>query len=202
MIAQLRGTIMLIDDAGIVIDVAGVGYAVTVSGKTRAGLSAGDAAVTLHTEMQVREDSITLFGFVDAAERGVFRLLVTVQGVGAKAAMAILTVLGPDEIAAAVMSGDKAMVARADGVGPKLAQRIVNELASKIGTLPVAGTPSAVAVSAGGEAGAVGVDAMSALVNLGYGRAEAHAAIQRARAAGAGDDLSALIAATLQELGQ
>ena len=139
MIAQLRGTIMLIDYAGIVIDVAGVGYAVTVSGKTRAGLSAGDAAVTLLTEMQVREDSMTLFGFVDAAEREAFRLLVTVQGVGAKAAMAILTVLGPDEIAAAVMSGDKAMVARADGVGPKLAQRIVNELASKIGTLPVAG---------------------------------------------------------------
>ena len=86
---------------------------------------------------------MTLFGFVDAAEREAFRLLVTVQGVGAKAAMAILTVLGPDEIAAAVMSGDKAMVARADGVGPKLAQRIVNELASKIGTLPAAGAPSA-----------------------------------------------------------
>ena len=202
MIAQLRGTIVLIDDAGIVIDVAGVGYAVTVSGKTRARLSVGDAAVTLLTDMQVREDSMTLFGFVDAAEREAFRLLVTVQGVGAKAAMAILTVLGPDEIAAAVMSSDKAMVARADGVGPKLAQRIVNELASKIGTLPVAGASSGVAVSAGGELGSVGADAMSALVNLGYGRAEAHAAMQRARAAGVGDDLSALIAATLQEFGQ
>lgn len=202
MIAQLRGTIVLIDDAGIVIDVAGVGYAVTVSGKTRAGLSTGDVAVTLLTEMQVREDSMTLFGFVDAAERGAFRLLITVQGVGAKAAMAILTVLGPDEIATAIMSGDKAMVARADGVGPKLAQRIVNELAGKIGTLPVAGAPAGVAMPAGGEAGSVGVDAMSALVNLGYGRTEAHAAVQRARAAGAGDDLSALIAATLQELGQ
>ena len=202
MIAQLRGAIVLIDDAGIVIDVGGVGYAVTVSGKTRSGLSAGDAAVTLLTEMQVREDSMTLFGFVDAAEREAFRLLVTVQGVGAKAAMAILTVLGPDEIAAAVMSGDKAMVARADGVGPKLAQRIVNELASKIGSLPVAGVPSGAVVPAGGEIGSVGADAMSALVNLGYGRAEAHAAMQRARAAGAEDELSALIAATLQELGQ
>ena len=202
MIAQLRGTIVLTDDAGTVIDVAGVGYAVTVSGKTRVGLSAGDAVVTLLIEMQVREDSMTLFGFVDAAEREAFRLLVTVQGVGAKAAMAILTVLGPDEIAAAVMSSDKAMVARADGVGPKLAQRIVNELASKIGTLPVAGASSGVAVSAGGELGSVGADAMSALVNLGYGRAEAHAAMQRARAAGVGDDLSALIAATLQEFGQ
>ena len=202
MIAQLRGTIVLIDDAGIVIDVAGVGYVVTVSGKTRAVLSARDAAVTLLTELQVREDSMTLFGFVDAAEREAFRLLITVQGVGAKAALAILTVLEPDEIAAAVMSGDKAMVSRADGVGPKLAQRIVNELASKIGALPVAGAPAGVAVSAGGETGSVGVDAMSALVNLGYGRAEAHAAIQRARAAGADDDLSALIAAALQELGQ
>ena len=202
MIAQLRGTIVLIDGAGIVIDVAGVGYAVTVSGKTRAGLSAGEAAVTLLTDMQVREDSMTLFGFVDAAEREAFRLLVTVQGVGAKAAMAILTVLAPDEIAAAVMSRDKAMVARADGVGPKLAQRIINELASKIGTLPVAGASSGVAVSTGDEVGSVGADAMSALVNLGYGRAEAHAAMQRARAAGVGDDLSALIAATLQEFGQ
>ena len=202
MIAQLRGSIVSADGGSVVIDVAGVGYAVTVSGWTQGRLGMDGAAVTLLTEMQVREDSMTLFGFVDAAEREAFRLLVTVQGVGAKAAMAILTVLGPDEIAAAVMSGDKAMVARADGVGPKLAQRIVNELASKIGTLPVAGAPSGVAVSAGGEAGSVDADAISALVNLGYGRAEAHAAMQRARAAGASDDLSALIAAMLQELGQ
>ena len=202
MIAQLRGTIVQIDEAGLVIDVGGVGYAVTVSGKTRAGLGVGDAAVTLLTEMQVREDSMTLFGFVDSAEREAFRLLVTVQGVGAKAAMAILTVLGPDEIAAAVMAGDKAMVARADGVGPKLAQRIVNELASKIGSLPVAGGLGVATPGAPSDDGNVGVDAMSALVNLGYGRAEAHAALQKARAAGAGDDLSALIAASLQELGQ
>ena len=202
MIAQLRGSIVSADGGSVVIDVAGVGYAVTVSGRTQGRLGTDGAAVTLLTEMQVREDSMTLFGFVDAVERDAFRLLITVQGVGAKAAMAILTVLGPDEIAAAVMSGDKAMVARADGVGPKLAQRIVNELASKIGTLPVAGAPSGVAVSTVGEAESVGADAMSALVNLGYGRAEAHAAMQRARAAGAGDDLSALIAATLQELGQ
>lgn len=202
MIAQLRGDIVQLDEAGLVIDVGGVGYAVTISGKTRAGLGGGDAAVTLLTEMQVREDSMTLFGFVDAAEREAFRLLVTVQGVGAKAAMAILTVLGPDEIAAAVMSGDKAMVARADGVGPKLAQRIVNELAGKIGSLPVAGGAGLSVAGAPADDGNVGADAMSALVNLGYGRAEAHAAMQRARAAGAGDDLSALIAATLQELGQ
>ena len=202
MIAQLRGTIVQLDESGLVIDVGGVGYAVTISGKTRAGLGIGDTAVTLLTEMQVREDSMTLFGFVAAAEREAFRLLVTVQGVGAKAAMSILTVLGPDEIAAAVMAGDKAMVARADGVGPKLAQRIVNELASKIGSLPVAGGAGVAAAGAPAADGNVGADAMSALVNLGYGRAEAHAALQKARASGAGDDLSALIAASLQELGQ
>ena len=202
MIAQLRGDIVQLDEASLVIDVGGVGYAVTISGKTHAGLEGGDAAVTLLTEMQVREDSMTLFGFVEAAAREAFRLLVTVQGVGAKAAMAILTVLGPGEIAAAVMSGDKAMVARADGVGPKLAQRIVNELAGKIGSLPVAGGAGLSVAGAPADDGNVSADAMSALVNLGYGRAEAHAALQKARAAGAGDDLSALIAASLQELGQ
>ena len=206
MIAQLRGSLVQIDETSVIIDVAGVGYAVTVSGKTRASLGVADPAVTLLTDMQVREDSMTLFGFTETAERDAFRLLVTVQGVGAKAAMAILTVLTPNELADAVIAGDRAMVARADGVGPKLAQRVVNELATKIGTLPVAATGMAGASAGGGGGGGnetVGVDAMSALVNLGYGRAEAHAALQRARAGGApGDDLSALIAAALQELGQ
>ncbi|HCV87881.1 MAG TPA: Holliday junction branch migration protein RuvA [Alphaproteobacteria bacterium] len=191
------------DETSVIIDVGGVGYAVTVSGKTRAGLGLADPAVTLLTDMQVREDSMTLFGFTAIQERDAFRLLVTVQGVGAKAAMAILSVLTPDELADAVMSGDRAMVARADGVGPKLAQRVVNELATKIGSLPVAATGMGESGGAAGGNGTVGVDAMSALVNLGYGRAEAHAALQRVRAGGAsGDDLSALIAAALQELGQ
>ena len=205
MIAQLRGTVIHTDDNMVIIDVGGVGYAVTVSGKTQAGLSVGGGEMTLLTDMVVREDSMTLFGFVDAAERDAFRLLVTVQGVGAKAAMAILSVLTPDDLAGAIMAGDKAMVARADGVGPKLAQRVVNELAEKIGALPVSGTGAGAmpAAGTGAAAGSVGADAMSALVNLGYGRAEAHAALQRARAGGAAeDDLSALIAAALQEMGQ
>jgi len=203
MIAQLRGTIVQLDDAMVIIDVAGVGYAVTVSGKTQAGLAVGETVVTLLTDMVVREDSMTLFGFVDAAERAAFRLLVTVQGVGAKAAMAILSVLSPDDLAGAIMSGNKAMVARADGVGPKLAQRVVNELAEKIGALPVSGGAPVAAASDSAVAGSIGADAMSALVNLGYGRAEAHAALQRARAGGvAEDDLSALIAAAIQEMGQ
>jgi Holliday junction DNA helicase RuvA len=207
MIAQLRGTIVQIDDRLVIIDVGGVGYAVTVSGKTQSALSVDGGAVTVLTDMVVREDSMTLFGFVDAAERKAFRLLVTVQGVGAKAAMAILSVLTPDDLAGAIMAGDKAMVARADGVGPKLALRVVNELAEKIGALPVSGAGAGGAAMAGAGtqavAGSIGADAMSALVNLGYGRAEAHAALQRARMAGAAeDDLSALIAAALQEMGQ
>ena len=203
MIAQLRGSIVRIDDNMLIIDVGGVGYAATVSGKTQASLSVDGGEMTLLTDMVVREDSMTLFGFVDPAERDAFRLLVTVQGVGAKAAMAILSVLTPDDLAGAIMAGDKAMVARADGVGPKLAQRVVNELAEKIGALPVSGGQPAAVAGGGAVAGSVGADAMSALINLGYGRAEAHAALQRARAANvAEDDLSALIAAALQEMGQ
>ena len=205
MIAQLRGTIVQIDANMVIIDVGGVGYAATVSGKAQGSLETGGGEVTLLTDMVVREDSMTLFGFVDNAERDAFRLLVTVQGVGAKAAMAILSALTPDDLAGAIMAGDKAMVARADGVGPKLAQRVVNELAEKIGALPISGARNRATAVAGAGAvpGSVGADAMSALVNLGYGRAEAHAALQRARAAGvAEDDLSALIAAALQEMGQ
>ena len=203
MIAQLRGSIVSADGGSVVIDVAGVGYAVTVSGRTQGRLSMDGAAVTLLTEMQVREDSMTLFGFVDAAERDAFRLLITVQGVGAKAAMAILSVLTSDELATAIMAGDRAMVARADGVGPKLAQRVVNELAEKVGALPTGGGAAmASGMAAPGDDGA-GADAMSALVNLGYGRAEAHAALQRARAGDADDgDVSGLIAAALQEMGR
>ena len=202
MIAQLRGSIVSADGGSVVIDVAGVGYAVTVSGRTQGRLGMDGAAVTLLTEMQVREDSMTLFGFVDAAERDAFRLLITVQGVGAKAAMAILSVLTSDELATAIMAGDRAMVARADGVGPKLAQRVVNELAEKVGALPTAAAAMPSGAAAAGDDGA-GADAMSALVNLGYGRAEAHAALQRARTGGADDgDLSGLIAAALQEMGR
>ena len=213
MIAQLRGEIVQIDGNSVIMDVAGVGYAVSVSGRTQGLLSGKAGMVTVLTDMQVREDSMTLYGFADSAERDAFRLLVTVQGVGAKAAMAILSVLSPDALATAIMAGDKAMVTRADGVGPKLAQRVVNELAEKVGNLPVSGSGAAMAggampAPAGDAAGNVVADAISALENLGYGRAEAHAAISRARSDGAdgdgaqNDDLSALIAAALQQLGR
>ena len=206
MIAQLRGILSHTADTHAIIDVQGVGYLVHISGRTQGQLAAQDGAVTVLTEMIVREDSMTLYGFHDASERDAFRLLITVQGVGAKAAMAILSVLSPADLSSAIMSGDKAMVARADGVGPKIAQRVVNELAEKIGRFPSLG--DGLAVSASGSASAEDSqvasamgDALSALVNLGYGRSEAHAALLRVQQAGEADDLSGLIAAALREIG-
>ena len=205
MIAQLRGTIVHTGTQMVIVDVQGVGYALHVSGRTQTQLNAVSGDVTILTEMQVREDSMTLFGFADAAERDAFRLLITVQGVGAKAAMAILSVLGPTALTQAIVAGDKAMVARADGVGPKIAQRVVNELSEKIGKIPSLGR-TALGVynddsaSETAEA-ATQQDAVSALVNLGYGRSEAHAAVMRAQRAGADATVSSLIAAALREMG-
>jgi len=205
MIAQLRGTVVHTDTQLIIIDVQGVGYAVHVSGRTQGQLSALSGEVSILTEMQVREDSMTLFGFVDAAERDAFRLLITVQGVGAKAAMAILSVLDPNALTDAIVAGDKAMVARADGVGPKIAQRVVNELSEKIGKIPSLGGGTIGADFAGAAPDSADAviqqDAVSALVNLGYGRSEAHAAVVRAQRAGADTTVSSLIAAALREMG-
>ena len=205
MIAQLCGTIVRTDTQLIIIDVQGVGYAVHVSGRTQGQLFALSGEVTVLTEMQVREDSMTLFGFFDAAERDAFRLLITVQGVGAKAAMAILSVLDPNALTEAIVAGDKAMVSRADGVGPKIAQRVVNELSEKIGKIPSLGGGAIGADNAGATPNsgdtASQQDAVSALVNLGYGRSEAHAAVLRAQRAGSNATVSSLIAAALREMG-
>ena len=205
MIAQLRGTIVYTSSQMVIVDVQSVGYAVHVSGRTQTQLNAVSGDVTILTEMQVREDSMTLFGFADAAERDAFRLLITVQGVGAKAAMAILSVLDPNALTQAIVAGDKAMVARADGVGPKIAQRVVNELSEKIGKIPSLGG-TALGADNGGAApesaeAATQQGAVSALVNLGYGRSEAHAAVVRAQRAGADANLSLLIAVALREMG-
>ncbi|NCW30232.1 MAG: Holliday junction branch migration protein RuvA [Alphaproteobacteria bacterium] len=212
MIAQLRGTIVHSVDQQAVLDVQGVGYAVHVSGRTQGQIATMSGEVTLLTEMQVREDSMTLFGFLDLGERDAFRLLITVQGVGAKAAMAILSVLAPHDLTTAIIAGDKAMVARADGVGPKIAQRVVNELGEKIGKISSLGGALAIGDAGGGAGGLSGVgagaaasglflDAVSALVNLGYGRAEAHGAVMRVQANAASDNLSDVIAAALREMG-
>ncbi len=208
MIAQLQGQIVRLDSQALILDVGGVGYLVSVSRRTLEKAGQPGDQLTLLTSLQVREDSMTLFGFAEAAEQEAFHLVQTVQGVGAKAALALLSVLGPQELYQAILAGDKAMVARAEGIGPKLAQRIVNELAEKTGRLPVSGpemaagegTQTAVLANSQPEIN----DALSALVNLGYGRAEAFTALGRVQAA-AGDsppDLSGLIRLALADLGR
>ena len=188
MIAKLKG---LLDSTGIdhaIIDVGGVGYLVGASSRTLAALGAVGEAVTIHTEMLVAADSIRLVGFARAEERDWYRLLTHVQGVGSRVALAILSALEPLELHRAVAMGDKAMIARANGVGPKLAQRIVNELKDKIGAAPV-GSP----IGAGGVAvlptGSFAADALSALQNLGFKPYEANTAVASAEAE-LGDDAS------------
>src|SRR5262249_7993099 len=135
-------------------------------------------AVELHTELQLREDGMTLFGFPDPADRSWFRLLQTVQGVGARVALSLLGTLRPHELANAIAAGDKAMLARATGVGGRLAARIAAELRDRAGTLPQSGQAQPVGVPLEGASG----DALSALLHLGYGRTEAYAALARVHA--------------------
>lgn len=175
MIARLAGTLLESAADHAIVDVNGVGYLVHLSARTIAAIGVPGNAVTLLTELQVREDGWTLFGFGSAGERESFRALTSVQGVGGRVALAILSVLEPAELAAAVAHGDKAMVARANGVGPKLAQRIVNELAGKLGNPALAG-----AIGAPAPRGGVSSDALSALANLGFKPAEANAAVAAA----------------------
>jgi Holliday junction DNA helicase RuvA len=203
MIAKLTGILDHIGPDGAVIDVGGVGYLCFCSSRTLGQLPAPGGPARLLVETHVREDHIHLYGFVDVAERDWFRLLTTVQGVGAKVALAILSAVAPDELTLAIVSQDRTTLARADGVGPKLAARIVNELRDKVGGLALAATNSAApAASAAVDAGVTG-DAVSALVNLGYRRAEAFGAVTVAsRRLGDGAKVDALIRAGLQELAQ
>jgi len=176
MIAKLTGTL---DDFGpdwAVIDVAGVGYLVHASAKTLDALGVRGDRVTLHTELQVSENDMRLIGFASGEERAWFRLLTGVQGVGSKMALAVLSALSVDEVARACAHGDAAMVARAQGVGPKLASRIVNELKDKAGALPSAPGLGSVAV----PAGSASADAVSALQNLGFKPQVATMAVARA----------------------
>ncbi len=189
MIAKLTG---LLDDFGpdwAVIDVAGVGYLIQASAKTLASLGARGERVTIHTELQVSENDMRLIGFASGAEREWFRLLTAVQGVGSKVALAILSALSVDELQRACAGSDAAMVARAQGVGPKLASRIVNELKDKAGVLPM-GSGAVIALPAGSPS----ADAVSALQNLGFKPAVASAAVARALAElGDGAELNALV---------
>ena len=196
MIARLTGLLAEISADGAVLDVAGVGYLVGASARTLAAIGPTGGRVTIHTEMLVAEDSIRLMGFATADERDWFRLLTGVQGVGARVALAILSALDPGELHRAIASGDKAMVARANGVGPKLAQRIVMELKDKAGGLVLGPLGSGIAPVAPGAA----ADAVSALLNLGFRPAEASSAVSAAEAdLGEGATLDALVRLALKK---
>jgi len=204
VIGKLTGTLDSIAGDAALIDVNGVGYVVHAASRTLSKLGPNGAPVSLLIETHVREDAINLYGFWDATERDWFRLLTTVQGVGAKVALAILSVLAPDDLSLAIAAQDKAIVTRAPGVGPKLAQRIVSELKDKAGNIALGAGAVAPAVAVNGKAsGGPAEDAISALVNLGYRRAEAYGAVAKAaRDLGERASLDALIRAGLKELSQ
>lgn len=208
MIAKLTGILDSTRDGQAVIDVNGVGYLVFASARTLGSLPPKGQAVSLSIETHVREDHIHLYGFANDTEREWFKLLTTVQGVGAKVGLAILSVLTPNELAQAIVAGDRTAVARADGVGPKLAQRVVAELKDKAGTIGLAhGMPAGTASFAKPADGVASedaelADAVSALVNLGYKRVEAFGAVANAsRKIGKKAATAELIRAGLKELG-
>jgi Holliday junction DNA helicase RuvA len=198
MIAKLTGTIDEIGTDNIVLDVQGVGYLVFCSSRTIGAIGGKGDGATIYTEMQVSETDMRLMGFASGSERDWFRLLISVQGVGGKVALAILSALEPGEISRAIAMGDKAMVSRANGVGPKLALRIVNELKDKVGGIvvdPVVGAGGAIHAPSSNSA-----DAVSALQNLGFKPADASAAVAAADAeAGDGATLDALVRLALKK---
>jgi holliday junction DNA helicase RuvA len=203
MIGKLKGLIDSYGEDFVIVDVGGVGYVVHCSGRTLQALPAAGEPAVLAIETYVREDQIKLFGFLSDVEREWFRLLQTVQGVGAKVALAVLGTLKPADLATAIAMRDKATVARTPGVGPKVAERIVTELKDKAPAytdLDPAVTRLAGEVEERRAPQPV-TDAVSALVNLGYGQPQAAAAIAAAaRAAGAGADAARLIRLGLKEL--
>lgn len=193
MIARLSGILAEVSADGAVIDVGGVGYQVHASARTLDSIGPIGGEVLILTELQVREDAWTLFGFGSASERDSFRALTSVQGVGGRLALAILSALSPDELARAVGQGDKAMIGRANGVGPKLAARIANELQGKLGLVGLTGAAPAP------RAGAAS-DALSALSNLGFKPAEASAAVNAAQdELGSDASLDALVRLALKK---
>src|SRR5215813_1278230 len=181
MIAKLAGIVEQIEPDAAVIDVGGVGYLAYCSTRTIGRLPPAGSPARLLIETHVREDHIHLYGFIDAAERDWFRLLTTVQGVGARLALSILSAVAPQTLGLAILAQDKPALAQAEGVGPRLAARIVNELRDKISSLasPAASPVAPRSVPANGDGG-VTADAISALENLGVGRTEALGAIAAA----------------------
>lgn len=203
MIGKLKGRIDSTDEDSVLIDVGGVGYHVFASTRTLAALPGKGEAVELIIETHVREDHIHLFGFPDAVDRDWFRLLMTVQGVGVKMALAILSVFSPAQLAAAIAAKDIKSLTRVSGVGNKLAERITTELKNKVGKLPAGATvlPIKGARGAALPVPTVSEDAISALMHLGYSRAEAYNAVTLA--AGAVEDetrVDSLIKESLRKL--
>jgi len=205
MIAKLTGRLDSVGRDHLVVDVNGVGYLVRCPARTLAALPPVGETVSLAIETLVREDAIELCGFTDSAERDWFRLLMTVQGVGARVALSLLSALNAADLAAAITAEDKTVLTRADGVGPKLATRLAIELKDKVGTMTLGrALPSApLAAANGAVAGdSAAADAVSALINLGYRRVEAAGAVERAmKKLGKGARVEALIPAGLKELG-
>lgn len=209
MIAKLTGILDSVRVDSLILDVNGVGYLVFASRKTLENIGVVGDVISLLIETHVREDHIHLYGFASEGEQEWFGILTKVQGVGVRVGMAILSALSIEEILTAIAAGDKAMISRADGVGPKLAVRILTELKDKVGKFA---EPISVAKADGGGgvamagAGAEGNgsltnDAVSALVNLGYGRAEAFTAVMKAIAAVEDDaDMNVIIPLALKEL--
>lgn len=199
MIAQLTGRVDVLGDGSCVVDVNGVGYLVHASTRTLGALPPPPAVTRLLIETHVREDAILLYGFADTAERDWFRLLTTVQGVGAKVALSILSVLAPRDLIGAIAAGDRAAITRAPGVGPRLAVRLLSELRDKVGAMP---SSPGIAMPAGRPAGVMD-DALSALVNLGYRRPEAQSVVARVlERLGEDAALDAVIRECLKELAQ
>ncbi|MBV8705344.1 MAG: Holliday junction branch migration protein RuvA [Acetobacteraceae bacterium] len=200
MIALLTGRVAQREEGSCVIDVNGVGYLVQASTRTIAALPSGAEVTRLLIETHVREDAITLYGFADPAERDWFRLLTTVQGVGAKVALGVLSALSPRELVAAIAAGDRASLTRAPGVGARLAVRLLTELRDKAGAVPSA---PGVALPAPAAASGPVEDALSALVNLGYRRVEAHPVVAKVvERLGERAGLDAVIRDSLKELAQ
>lgn len=204
MIGKLTGIIDSTEEGHLILDVNGVGYLVQASTRTLNKIGNKGDPTSILIQTQVREDSITLFGFADALEQEWFKLLTSVQGVGAKAGLSIIATCAPERLALIIASADKAAIQSANGVGPKLATRVVTELKDKAGKMDLSPKPVGTSVDTPADnsptpqnTGLEG-DAVSALLNLGYGRADAYQAVMKAR--NDNDDLQDIIRAALQEL--
>jgi Holliday junction DNA helicase RuvA len=203
MIGRIAGRIEEVGDHHVMIDVNGVGYIAQCSGRTLGKMGAIGESAALMIETQVREDAITLIGFYDAEEKNAFRLLTTVQGVGARVALSILSSLSPEQLSGALASGDKTVLASADGVGPKLAARLATELkdkAAQFGAGNVASFATHAALKTAILPNNLAGDAVSTLTNLGFRRDEAFAAVMGVLGADPGTGFDDLVRKALQDL--